>query len=210
MLTGTDGNNCQPPTMAFDSVCERRWLIPDLIGHGNSDVSADTWAYKMESQARGILQMMRQERTRRCIIIAHSMGGPIAVNLVELCAEANICVDLLLYCEGNLDEGDCFHARALSRNVIHKELWSPDLMHRRAAVLFWSAAWLIKESTSGSLLPRIAALARPYEDGAGGANDVQRAPPPLSSPANVRSGATSPRALDVRFVYGDKPRSDTG
>jgi pimeloyl-ACP methyl ester carboxylesterase len=198
---GTDGSNCQPPSEALDSVCGlRRWLIPDLIGHGDSDVSADTFAYKMESQAAGILQMLLQEGTRRCAIIAHSMGGPVAVNLVEQCAKAHIRVELLLYCEGNLDRGDCYHAQALARNVIHKELWSQDVIHRRSAVLFWSAVWLIKDSASGSLLPRLTALA--CRDKGRGDVRPQR--------GEAWSQAIAGDALDVRFVYGDKRRSDTG
>lgn len=68
-------------------------------------------------------------------------------------------MELLCYCEGNLDAGDCYHAFALARNVIHKELWSKDGRHRRSAVLYWSALWLIKASWSNTLLPRITALA---------------------------------------------------
>lgn len=199
--------------MAFESCCGRRWLIPDLIGHGDSDVSADTWAYKMESQAAAVLEMLRREGTKRCSIVAHSMGGPVAVSLVELCAEAGIGVDLLFYCEGNLDKGDCFHALALARNVVHKELWSPDLIHRRAAVLFWSAAWLIKESSSGSLLPRLAALARPSQSEADCAKQVRGAVLSLPSPSPpAHGGGTSSTScvLDVRFIYGDKRRSDNG
>ena len=51
------------------------------------------------------------------------MGGPVAVCVAELCEEQGIQVDLLCYCEGNLDAGDCYHALALARNVIHKELY---------------------------------------------------------------------------------------
>lgn len=154
----------------------------------------------MENQAAAILQMLLQEGTRRCAIIAHSMGGPVAVNLVEQCAKADIRVELLLYCEGNLDLGDCYHAQALARNVIHKELWSQDVIHRRSAVLFWSAVWLIKASASASLLPRLTALARPEKDRGG----------MRPQGGEAWSQATADDALDARFVYGDKRRSDTG
>jgi len=72
-----------------------------MIGHGNSEMSADTYAYKMESQAQAIVDMLVCEGTQRCAVIAHSMGGPVAVNVVELCSARGISVDLLLYCEAN-------------------------------------------------------------------------------------------------------------
>ena len=203
---GTDGNNCQPPACAV-GVNGRRWIVPDLIGHGRSDVSADIFAYKMESQALAIFEILLREGTRRCAVIAHSMGGPIAVNLVELCASAGIRVELILYCEGNLDEGDCYHARALAGNVIHKELWVSDIIHRRSAVLYWSACWLIKASSSQTLLPRLTSLARPPQ-----ALNTQHPPTPSSqqqkNPPTQQLGGALP--LDVRFLYGDKLMSGTG
>jgi pimeloyl-ACP methyl ester carboxylesterase len=55
--------------------CARRWLVPDLIGHGRSDISSDIFAYKMESQARAVVQMLVREGTRRCALVAHSKSS---------------------------------------------------------------------------------------------------------------------------------------
>jgi hypothetical protein len=60
--------------------------------------------------------------------VCAGMGGPVAVCVAELCAEEGVQVELLCYCEGNLDAGDCYHAFALARNVIHKELYVACLM----------------------------------------------------------------------------------
>jgi hypothetical protein len=71
---GTDGENCQPTPEAIGGY-GRRWLIPDLIGHGRSDISSDTCAYKMDSQARAVVQMLVREGTRRCAVVAHSKSA---------------------------------------------------------------------------------------------------------------------------------------
>ena len=45
-------------------------------------------------------------------------------------------------CEGNLDlRDDAFHARALYKGIIHKELWASDPRHQASAVLYWSIVW---------------------------------------------------------------------
>lgn len=85
------------------------WIIPDLIGHGDSVKPDDTSAYSMENQAECLYDILLQEEVHRVRIIAHSMGGPIAISLLEL-LETNeeVVATLLLYLEGNLDEGDAF------------------------------------------------------------------------------------------------------
>lgn len=65
---GTDGSNCQPPAEALSVApsgqssstgeAGRRWIIPDLMGHGASNVSHDPYAYKMDAQAAGVLAVM--------------------------------------------------------------------------------------------------------------------------------------------------------
>ena len=166
---GTDGSNCQPPAEAVQPATwnqglrgvriGRRWIIPDLIGHGASCISHDPYAYKMESQAKAILRVLRAEGTTRCAIIAHSMGAVVAVSLCELCYQHNISVCLLISCEGNLDtRDDAFHARALFQGIMHKELWVRDPSHQQSAVMYWSIVWMMSECSRGLLLQRLAAL----------------------------------------------------
>jgi hypothetical protein len=150
---GTDGSNCQPPPRAFrasppagEGHGGRKWIIPDLLGHGASNVSHDTYAYKMEAQAAGVLAVLQAENVTRCAVLAHSMGGVVAVSLCELCREHGIEVPLLIYCEGNLDaEDDAFHARALFHAVVHKDLWAGPRASQASAVLYWSIVWMMRE-----------------------------------------------------------------
>ncbi|MFO7836850.1 MAG: alpha/beta hydrolase [Candidatus Thorarchaeota archaeon] len=85
------------------------WIVPDLIGHGDSARPDDPSAYTMESQAEYLLDILLEENVNRIRILAHSMGGPIAISLLEqLENNGSIKPMLLLYLEGNLDAGDTF------------------------------------------------------------------------------------------------------
>jgi pimeloyl-ACP methyl ester carboxylesterase len=156
----------------------------------------------MDMQAEGVVGMLRAEEVRKCAVIAHSMGAVVAVNLCEKCKLLGIEVVVLISCEGNLDVADdAFHARKLYASIIHKELWARDAQQARAAVLYWSIVWMMRECASNTLLPRIKALPPPLHRDA----DVARAPDALAD-GGRREGVR----MDVLFVYGSKRRADTG
>ena len=199
----TDGSNCQPPPEAVAG--GRRWIIPELIGHGGSSLSHDPYAYRMDMQAAAIAQVLRAEGVARCAIIAHSLGAVVAVSLCEILQRDATCdVSLLLSCEGNLDtEDDAFHARMLYRGIIHRELWAPLRSHQLSAVMYWSIVWMMRECASASLLPRLTALCQ-GRSADGSATEVDKA-------RDDRCGARRDAGgVDVRFVYGTKRRKDTG
>ena len=60
-----------------------RVIAPDLPGHGQSiqDFSID---YSVEAQALCILELMQSLKIERAHIIGNSMGGAIAINLVNM------------------------------------------------------------------------------------------------------------------------------
>jgi len=87
------------------------WIVPDLLGHGNSSKSDNIEAYTMIHQAEFLAAILEEEEVEQVSILAHSMGGAIAVLLIELLARQNTSITkpkLLLYLEGNLDAGDAF------------------------------------------------------------------------------------------------------
>ncbi len=89
------------------------WIVPDLLGHGTSARPEDETAYRMQSQAAVLAEVLCTEAVRRVVLIAHSMGGPIALRLAELLGTDGPRLAGLVYAEGNIDEGDAF----LSRHV---------------------------------------------------------------------------------------------
>ncbi|TFG12647.1 alpha/beta hydrolase [Candidatus Thorarchaeota archaeon] len=87
------------------------WIVPDLMGHGNSSKPETQQAYTMDKQAEYLADILKREKVNRIRVIAHSMGGAIAISLLELLSRSSskgIEPILLLYLEGNLDEGDAF------------------------------------------------------------------------------------------------------
>ena len=87
------------------------WIVPDLMGHGNSSRPQTQQAYTMDQQAEYLEGILEREKVSQVRVMAHSMGGPIAISLLELLSNSSsIDIEpiLLLYLEGNLDEGDAF------------------------------------------------------------------------------------------------------
>jgi pimeloyl-ACP methyl ester carboxylesterase len=87
------------------------WIVPDLLGHGDSSKSDEAEAYTMNQQAQYLFAILEKEHVKHLSLLSHSMGGAIAVSLIELLASQSVRITnlrLLLYLEGNLDAGDAF------------------------------------------------------------------------------------------------------
>jgi len=96
------------------------WIVPDLLGHGESSKIDQAEAYTMEQQAKNLISLLEQEQVKQFSILAHSMGGPIAISLIELlaCHKEPIAIpELLLYLEGNLDAGDAFFSSLIAKKT---------------------------------------------------------------------------------------------
>lgn len=97
------------------------WIVPDLLGHGDSSKSNDINAYSMEQQAKYLAAILEKEHVEHLSILAHSMGGAIAVSLVELLhskKKTNSDVRVLFYLEGNLDAGDAFFSSMFAKKTL--------------------------------------------------------------------------------------------
>jgi len=118
--------------------------------------------------------------------------GVVGIGVCEECAKRGIQVKTFMVCEGNLDHlDDAFHARALFKEIIHKELWADNAEHKTAAVLYWSILWMMHSTSphrTRTMISRVTALSR----GTGLGRPQEHA------------------RVDLRFIYGDKPRRDTG
>ncbi|UYP44961.1 2-succinyl-6-hydroxy-2,4-cyclohexadiene-1-carboxylate synthase [Candidatus Lokiarchaeum ossiferum] len=88
------------------------WITYDLLGHGKSDKPPHQEYYTMEFQASILRQLLETLDVKQMIIFAHSMGGPIAISLLEniLNPSTQFKIDCevlgLFYLEGNLDRGN--------------------------------------------------------------------------------------------------------
>ncbi|QEE14398.1 alpha/beta fold hydrolase [Promethearchaeum syntrophicum] len=100
------------------------WIVPDLLGYGKSDQPKQELAYTMENQANMIHKLLIEEKINRVVIFAHSMGGPIAISLIEELMKIqnqnsiNIKVLGLFYLEGNLDRGDADFSSIIAKKTL--------------------------------------------------------------------------------------------
>lgn len=99
------------------SISNFSWIVPDLIGHGNSGKPNLEQAYFMDQQAQGLHQVLLKERVKSLVIIAHSMGGPIAISLIEQLVQEKDQINVigLFYLEGNLDKNDAFFSSQIAK-----------------------------------------------------------------------------------------------
>ncbi|MFW9782949.1 MAG: alpha/beta fold hydrolase [Candidatus Heimdallarchaeota archaeon] len=87
------------------------WIIPNLIGYGESEKPDRLDVYTMENQGRYLYELLLFEKIREVIIMGHSMGGPVAISLIDKIqnlSKGKIKVKGLFYLEGNLDRNDTF------------------------------------------------------------------------------------------------------
>jgi pimeloyl-ACP methyl ester carboxylesterase len=90
---------------------EYSWIIPHLIGFGESEKPEKIEVYSMEKQGQYLYNLLLFEEVHKVIIIAHSMGGPVAISLIDKIqnhSHSKIQVKGLFYLEGNLDKNDTF------------------------------------------------------------------------------------------------------
>ncbi|MFX0117590.1 MAG: alpha/beta fold hydrolase [Candidatus Hodarchaeota archaeon] len=98
---------------------EYSWIVPDLLGYGESAKPADPQAYTMATQAQVMHQILKEEDIHSLSIFAHSMGGPIAISLLEQLIEQKDLYPIkmigLFYLEGNLDKNDAFFSSQVAK-----------------------------------------------------------------------------------------------
>lgn len=158
----------------FESHCldAYSWVVPDLLGHGKSAKPQRQDSYTMENQAECLMAIVKEEGIRHLVILAHSMGGPISVSLLErLSRQTGIQCHALFYLEGNLDINDAylsgkfarytfeeyvpkFHQRLEKIKVVDRDLYND--MKEMGPLPYWaSSVDLVRISRSQQLLPRL-------------------------------------------------------
>lgn len=149
------------------------WIVPDLIGFGKSTKPTNSQPYMMLEQARQLFQLLKHEKVDELVIIAHSMGGPIAIALLEMIEKEKkhgINPTTLYYLEGNIDINDATWSSQIasfSRIDYQQEFYqwldcfdrSSDNFQKYNEIgafpLWASSIDLVGESKSNQLLPRL-------------------------------------------------------
>ncbi len=170
------------------------WIVPDLFGHGDSSKSNDVEAYTMKQQAESLVAILEDEHVEQLSILAHSMGGAVAISLIELLRdanEANINTRVLFYLEGNLDAGDAFFSSLFS-----------DMTFPEFEQAFDDTCDKILEDSKGqNMIDYISAFreAGPFTIWAS-SKDLA----PISVEGNLLNRLLKHRDFDCYFIYGEK------
>ena len=170
------------------------WIVPDLLGHGDSSKTDQAEDYTMEQQAKYLISLLEKEQVKQFSILAHSMGGPIAISLIELlaCNEAPKPIpELLLYLEGNLDAGDAFFSSFIAKKTFSEFEKEFESICRK----------ILDDSQEQHMIDYVAAFreAGPFPLWAS-SNDLAQ----LSEEGNLLSRLLALRNLTSHFVFGEK------
>ncbi|HIG0361904.1 TPA: alpha/beta fold hydrolase [Clostridium sporogenes] len=79
---------------------EHRRILIDLLGSGFSD-KPDNYLYTVKEHANYLYNFVQDLRLNKFIIFAHSLGGPIALELADKCREN---IETIILSEANLDK----------------------------------------------------------------------------------------------------------
>lgn len=156
------------------SLSDFSWIIPHLIGFGESEKPDKLEVYSMENQGRYLFELLLFEKVRKVIIIAHSMGGPVAISLIDKIqnqSHREIQVKGLFYLEGNLDKNDTFLSSTISQYPFEEfktkfNDWVEDMINQinldysiNGPYSIWGSAYdVVKLSEANELLPRLQKL----------------------------------------------------
>lgn len=161
------------------SLSEYSFIIPNLIGFGQSEKPDNLDIYTMENQGQYLYDLLLSEDIHNAIIIAISMGGPVAISLIDkITKDDKMKIKGLFYLEGNLDKNDTFFSSKIAKYPFEQfreqfDSWIDDFIKRSKPenVDFWegframgpcpiwgSAYDIVILSESNQLLPQLQQL----------------------------------------------------
>lgn len=99
---GCAGSFDYPEVAAQTDLIEHRRILIDLLGSGFSD-KPDNYLYTIKEHANYLYNFVQDLKLDKLIIFAHSLGGPIALELADKCREN---IDTIILSEANLDKSN--------------------------------------------------------------------------------------------------------
>lgn len=97
---GCAGSFDYPEVAAQPDLIEHRRILIDLIGSGFSD-KPDNYLYTVKEHASYLYNFVQDLKLNKFIIFAHSLGGPIALELADKCIDN---IETIILSEANLDK----------------------------------------------------------------------------------------------------------
>ncbi|MBV8047492.1 MAG: alpha/beta hydrolase [Paludibacterium sp.] len=115
---GCAGSSDFPRVTADPALAGRRFLIPDLLGHGFSDKPED-FDYTPASQAGTLVALLDALDLPQIDLFGHSMGGAVAI---ELARRNPARIRRLVLAEPNLTNGGGTFSRAIAEQPLARYL----------------------------------------------------------------------------------------
>lgn len=161
---GCAGSFDYPEVAAQLELLDHRRILIDLLGSGFSDKPED-FLYSVSDHVNYLYDFIQEHKLHNFIIYAHSLGGPIAIELASRCGNR---VEALILSEANLDPsfigsssyelGTCKEENfvhqlfddVVRKSTIKNSMWaatlsvcSPKAMHRisQSAVAGGNTSW---------------------------------------------------------------------
>lgn len=138
---GCAGSFDYPEVAAQTDLIEHRRILIDLLGSGFSD-RPDNYLYTFKEHANYLYNFVQGLKLNKFIIFAHSLGGPIALELAGKCREN---IETIILSEANLDKSsqgsssyefgtcqeedfiNCVFDEAVNENTIGNSMWAATL-----------------------------------------------------------------------------------
>lgn len=99
-LHGLPTNSFLWREVAHDLEHHQLCLMPDLVGMGASERPADRSHYRLDGQARAMLRLLDVLGVEKTVLVAHDLGGGVAVHLAALAPDrvaAMVLIDTPLH-----------------------------------------------------------------------------------------------------------------
>ncbi|MBD3172025.1 alpha/beta fold hydrolase [Candidatus Bathyarchaeota archaeon] len=112
-----DWKETHKPAAEYKALADYGLLIVDQIGYRDSS-NPEGFNYAMKAQAEALLKLVNQLGVDEMVLVPHSMGGPVALELAEMTEDR---VKGIIYAEGNVDFNDCFFSNWIITNHTYEE-----------------------------------------------------------------------------------------
>ena len=104
-----------PRVIANPALAGRRYLLPDLLGHGMSDAPED-FSYTIAAHAETVAALLDHLSIKDAVVFGHSAGGSVAITLA---AHRPDLVSRLIASEANLDPGGGTFSKGIAAQSEH-------------------------------------------------------------------------------------------
>lgn len=153
---GCCGSFDYPEVAAQTELIGHRRILIDLLGSGFSD-KPNNYLYTVREHATYLYNFVKELKLNKFIIFAHSLGGPIALELADKCKKN---VETIILSEANLDKSSMgslsYEFGTCSENDFVNSIFDETVNENSVENSMWSATLSVCSSTAISRISKSA------------------------------------------------------